>query len=44
MAGVMLPCNVAVWEGDDGKAQVVAFARAGLGDLVQTAVGGIQSS
>jgi uncharacterized protein (DUF302 family) len=44
MAGVMFPCNVVVWEGDDGKAHLAAFARAGLGDLVQTAVGGIQSS
>jgi uncharacterized protein (DUF302 family) len=24
MAGVMLPCNVVVWEGDDGKAQLAA--------------------
>jgi uncharacterized protein (DUF302 family) len=25
MAGVMLPCNVVVWEGDDGKAQLAAI-------------------
>lgn len=25
LAGVMLPCNVVVWEGDDGKAQLAAI-------------------
>jgi uncharacterized protein (DUF302 family) len=44
LAGVMLPCNVAVWEGDDGKAQVAAIdprqapaalADAAIGELAQ---------
>ena len=37
MAGVMLPCNVVVWEGDDGKAQLTAIdprlAPAAVADL-----------